>query len=257
MRIIGLDGATRSIGFRAWPTAARRRLVAVHGIAADVTGRLALERVLKATVGATRREADALEARTREAEHRARTDALTGVCNRRHLDEVLAAELDRARAGAAAAGRAAARHRPLQAHQRHLRPRRRRRRAGGGRAPRRRLGAHQRHHRALGRRGVLRAAPGHRRRRGAARDGRGRAAADRGGAGRRRGPRARASPRPSGRRARPPTCSMPTTSSTPPTARCTRRSAAAATRCGCTRSGGSRTSSPRIRRRCGSPRRSR
>ncbi len=72
----------------------------MHGIAADVTGRLALERVLKATVGATRREADALEAAHREAEHRARTDALTGVANRRHLGEVLATELGRTRAGA-------------------------------------------------------------------------------------------------------------------------------------------------------------
>ena len=98
VRIIGLDGATRSVGLRAWPTTADG-IVAVHGIASDATGRLALERVLKATVGATRREADALEAAHREAEHRARTDALTGVCNRRHLGEVLAAELQRARAG--------------------------------------------------------------------------------------------------------------------------------------------------------------
>ena len=117
VRIIGLDGATRSIGFRAWPTAAEG-FVAVHGIASDATGRLALERVSKATVGATRREADALEAAHREAEHRARTDALTGVGNRRHLGEVLVAEL-RPRATGSAAGRAAARHRPLQAHQRH------------------------------------------------------------------------------------------------------------------------------------------
>jgi diguanylate cyclase (GGDEF)-like protein/putative nucleotidyltransferase with HDIG domain len=98
VRIIGLDGATRSIGFRSWPTPADG-LVAVHGIASDATGKLALERVLKATVGATRREADALEAAHREADHRARTDDLTGVCNRRHLSETLVAELDRARAG--------------------------------------------------------------------------------------------------------------------------------------------------------------
>jgi diguanylate cyclase (GGDEF)-like protein/putative nucleotidyltransferase with HDIG domain len=98
VRIIGLDGATRAIAFRAWPIPADG-LVAVHGIASDATGKLALERVLKATVGATRREADALEAAHREAEHRARTDALTGVCNRRHLSEALAAELDRTRDG--------------------------------------------------------------------------------------------------------------------------------------------------------------
>ena len=92
VRIIGLDGATRWISFRAWPASADG-IVIVHGIAADVTGKMALERVLKATVGAARREADALEEARREADHLARTDSLTGVFNRRHLNEQLAAAL--------------------------------------------------------------------------------------------------------------------------------------------------------------------
>ena len=98
VRIIGLDGATRWVSFRAWPATADGA-VAVRGIAADVTGRMALERVLKATVGAARREAESLEEARREADHLARTDALTGVFNRRHLNEQLAAALTRAAAG--------------------------------------------------------------------------------------------------------------------------------------------------------------
>ncbi len=98
VRIIGLDGATRWVSFRAWPAKVGGSVV-VHGIAADMTGKMALERVLKATVGAARREADALEEARREADHRARTDALTGVFNRRHLNEQLAAALDRTAAG--------------------------------------------------------------------------------------------------------------------------------------------------------------
>ncbi len=98
VRIIGLDGATRWVSFRAWPASADGGIV-VHGIAADVTGKMALERVLKATVGAARREAEALEEARREADHLARTDALTGVFNRRHLNEELAASLARAAAG--------------------------------------------------------------------------------------------------------------------------------------------------------------
>ena len=92
VRVIGLDGATRWISFRAWPASADG-IVTVHGIAADVTGKMALERVLKATVGAARREADALEDARREADHLARTDSLTGVFNRRHLNEELATAL--------------------------------------------------------------------------------------------------------------------------------------------------------------------
>ncbi len=98
VRIIGLDGATRRVSFRAWPATADEGIV-VHGIAADVTGKMALERVLRATVGVARREAEALEEARREADHLARTDALTGVCNRRHLNEELAASLSPAAAG--------------------------------------------------------------------------------------------------------------------------------------------------------------
>ena len=88
VRIIGLDGATRWVSFRAWPASADG-IVTVHGIAGDVTGKMALDALLKAAVGATRRDADRLEEARREADHLARTDALTGVFNRRHLTEQL------------------------------------------------------------------------------------------------------------------------------------------------------------------------
>ena len=88
MRLIGLDGRTRWISFRAWPSRVGAAIV-VHGVASDVTGKMHLERILKATIGASQREAQALEQARADAEHLARTDALTGVYNRRHLNEVL------------------------------------------------------------------------------------------------------------------------------------------------------------------------
>jgi diguanylate cyclase (GGDEF)-like protein len=88
MRFVGLDGITRWIALRAWPyrTAAG---VDVFGIAADVTGKMSLERVLKATIGVAQRSADASEEARAEADRQARTDALTGISNRRHLGEQL------------------------------------------------------------------------------------------------------------------------------------------------------------------------
>ena len=138
VRIIGLDGATRWISFRAWPASADG-IVTVHGIAADVTGKMALERVLKATVGAARREADALEDARREADHLARTDALTGVFNRRHLNEELAAALTGAAAGQRPPALLLLDIDHFKRINDSLRPRRRRRRAGRGGAAHRRL----------------------------------------------------------------------------------------------------------------------
>ena len=102
------------------------------------------------------------------------TDRLTGLYNRRYLMAHLDGLLARARRGGRGAGAADLRHRLVQARQRHLRPRRRRRGAarcgGAGRAPRPAL----RPRRALWRRGVRRRAARHRR---AGRRGRGRAIA--------------------------------------------------------------------------------
>ncbi len=94
IRVTVAPGRTRSIGLRSWPLVAGRSVV-VHTVAADVTGKIALERVLRAAVGATRREADQVEDARREAELRARTDALTGVANRRHAAEQLGIALAR------------------------------------------------------------------------------------------------------------------------------------------------------------------
>ncbi len=99
VRIVGLDGKARTISFRAWPTTAGG-VVVVHGVASDVTARVSLERVMRASFGATQRGAEALDRARREAEHQARTDALTGVYNRRHLTEVMAAVLAGALHGA-------------------------------------------------------------------------------------------------------------------------------------------------------------
>ncbi len=102
-----------------------------------------------------------------EVERLSVTDPLTGVNNFRHLSTMLAREMERATRFGHPLGRADARHRPLQAGQRHLRPRRGRRgaaRAGpAGQGVRARGG----HRRPLRRRGVRAAAardrPGRRR----------------------------------------------------------------------------------------------
>jgi diguanylate cyclase (GGDEF)-like protein len=100
VRLVGFDGATRAISLRSWPSPAAHGVV-VHGIAADVTTRSQLERVLKATLGQAHRERDTLEALRAEAERQARTDALTGVANRRYLVERLEDALARDADGAA------------------------------------------------------------------------------------------------------------------------------------------------------------
>jgi diguanylate cyclase (GGDEF)-like protein len=100
VRLVGFDGATRSISLRSWPTPVAHGVVA-HGIAADVTSRSQLERVLKATLGQAHRERDTLEELRAEADRQARTDALTGVANRRHLVERLEHALGHDPAGVA------------------------------------------------------------------------------------------------------------------------------------------------------------
>ena len=58
---------TRSISLRSWPAPGAGGVL-VHGLAADVTTRTQLERVLKATLGQAHRERDTLEALRAEAE---------------------------------------------------------------------------------------------------------------------------------------------------------------------------------------------
>ena len=80
-RIVGADGKTRWMHARDRPRGTGLPLI-VDGVIADVT-----ERKLDEL---------ALEGAHAEAEHRSRTDALTGLYNRRHFSDVLAAELARA-----------------------------------------------------------------------------------------------------------------------------------------------------------------
>ena len=92
------------------------------------------------------------------------TDYLTGAHNRRHFMDVLQRRARRRRPGRPA-GRAAARHRPVQGRQRHVRAHRRRRRADRRREAAAGSDPRGRHRRALRRRGVRGAAAGDSRRR--------------------------------------------------------------------------------------------
>ncbi len=81
-RILRPDGEARWVLDRARPRRTPDGRVLIDGVIADVTER--------------RRVADELAAARDEADRRSRVDALTGVFNRGHFTEALAAELDRA-----------------------------------------------------------------------------------------------------------------------------------------------------------------
>ena len=107
------------------------RIVGVElGRHADVMLNEDLERA-KTLAEARNAELEAAKARI---EHNALHDSLTGLPNRRYLDEMLAAHVARSSTRTASIGAAAYRPRPLQADQRHARPCRRRRHAGACRA---------------------------------------------------------------------------------------------------------------------------
>ena len=94
---------------------------------------------------------------TQELERLSQTDALTGLANRRRINERIETAVAQARGERRHARRADARRRPLQGGQRRLRAPGRRRRARGHRDPHRRGAAGRRGGRPLGRRGVHRA----------------------------------------------------------------------------------------------------
>jgi HAMP domain-containing protein/GGDEF domain-containing protein len=77
------------------------------------------------------------------------TDGLTGLANYRSFTETIGREIERATRFGRPGGPGAARHRPLQARQRHLRPPARRRRPGRAGRPGARAGARRRHRGAL------------------------------------------------------------------------------------------------------------
>jgi diguanylate cyclase (GGDEF)-like protein/PAS domain S-box-containing protein len=89
-RIVRPAGEVRWVLDRARPRRTPDGRVVIDGVIADITER--------------RRVADELAAARDEADRRSRIDALTGVFNRGHFTETLAAELDRAARGNAAVG---------------------------------------------------------------------------------------------------------------------------------------------------------
>ena len=101
----------------------------------------------------------------RIVERQALFDSLTGLANRRRLEETMRAELARARTLPRSGLRRDRRPRRLQARQRHVRPRRRRRGAEGVRACAQVDRARERCRRTLGRGGVRARADRHRHRR--------------------------------------------------------------------------------------------
>ncbi len=104
-----------------------RRIVGVNW---DVTADVLLNEKLKRANMLTEARNIELEAAKARIEFNALHDSLTGLPNRRYLDEVLAAPYRKIRRGGRARRAAAYRPRPLQADQRHARPCRRRRHAG-------------------------------------------------------------------------------------------------------------------------------
>jgi diguanylate cyclase (GGDEF)-like protein/PAS domain S-box-containing protein len=89
-RVVRPDGEVRWVLDRARPRRTPDGRVMIDGVIADITDR--------------RRAADELAAARDEADRRSRIDALTGVFNRGHFTETLAAELERAERGNAAVG---------------------------------------------------------------------------------------------------------------------------------------------------------
>jgi diguanylate cyclase (GGDEF)-like protein len=89
-RIVRPDGDVRWIFDRARPRRAPDGRILIDGVISDITER--------------RRVADELAAARDEADRRSRVDALTGVFNRGHFTQALAAELDRAARANAAVG---------------------------------------------------------------------------------------------------------------------------------------------------------
>jgi diguanylate cyclase (GGDEF)-like protein len=92
-RLLGYDGMTRWVQERCRPWHDHEGRLMLDGLVVDVTPwRLEQERLQEQLRAALAAMTDAHQ----EAELRSRTDSLTGVFNRRHFHEVLAAELARA-----------------------------------------------------------------------------------------------------------------------------------------------------------------
>ena len=101
----------------------------IVGVNWDVTADVELRESLKRANTLTEARNVELETAKARIQYNALHDSLTGLPNRRYLDEVLAAHIETVRGGGRTGGTAAYRPRPLQADQRHARPCRRRRHA--------------------------------------------------------------------------------------------------------------------------------
>jgi diguanylate cyclase (GGDEF)-like protein len=92
-RTCGLDGQERIISEQLRPRRDADGTLHVDGVSRDITDRRRLEDELLKSMADMREAHDELERARQEADHRARTDELTGTYNRRHFTEVAEAAL--------------------------------------------------------------------------------------------------------------------------------------------------------------------
>jgi diguanylate cyclase (GGDEF)-like protein len=98
-RLVGLDGRVRWVRDRYIPSRGPNGEVLIDGIVSDVSEHRRLTDELMASAREVREANAALAVALEDAEHRSRTDSLTGLCNRRHFYETLAEELTAHRHG--------------------------------------------------------------------------------------------------------------------------------------------------------------
>ena len=159
LRLACYDGVTRTILDRARPTRLSDGSVVVNGVLSDITGRKETEERLREALALAETALRETQSARAELERLSRVDVLTELANRRHFGEVLTAELERARREGESTGLLLVDVDHFKTVNDTLRPPRRRRGAGRGRARRMREALRALRHRgALGRRGVRRAA---------------------------------------------------------------------------------------------------
>jgi diguanylate cyclase (GGDEF)-like protein/PAS domain S-box-containing protein len=88
-RVVGLDGRERIVADRLRPRRDHDGALFFDGVTRDVTERRQLEAELRSSMAQMQEAHHELERARGEAERRARTDELTGACNRRHFAEIV------------------------------------------------------------------------------------------------------------------------------------------------------------------------
>jgi len=96
-RVVGLDGRERIVADRLRPRRDHDGALFFDGVTRDVTERRQLEAELRSSMAQMQEAHHELERARGEAERRARTDELTGACNRRHFAEQGRKEIARAK----------------------------------------------------------------------------------------------------------------------------------------------------------------